>query len=315
VVWNPLWPVAVPPDAFIVASAVAARVRSIDIQIEADATDAEALRLASAWTAEGRLTARPVFASDGAWAAEATRGLEGTVAAYALSPVALGDLSPGEAPEAQGKEADRVLVSVARSPFVIERDQTRTYVALRWNYGGRGALDQIEETFFDEAGVPLALNRWTLVGDRVVSGSAVAADGAATEFLRLDRDAEGRITRVRFSAGAAVGAAENASAGAAAAAQASVGVREAAYSSDGRPRELRIEGMVRRFQWDERGLLVRETLNGADSADGTAVEWRYEYTFDRYGSWIERTGIGYRTAFGTLVPDRSVRIKRTINYR
>lgn len=303
VVWNPLWPAELPPDAFVVDAALATRVRSITVEVQVSseasldaspqaspqAMEVEPPLLVCAWTADGRLAARPVFWIDSTWAAELTRGAGGQVDAYALRPLS-------EADDA----SDGIRVRIKPESYTIEQDGETTIVAIGREYGV-GALDAIEETFFDEGGVPLALNRWSMVGDRVVAGRAVAEDGTETEFLRLDRDAEGRVTRIWVAAG--VAAVETAAA---------ESVRESAYSSDGKPRELRIDDSIRRFQWDERGLLVRETLR---SVDGAVVEWRYEYSFDRYGSWIERKGIGYRALFGTLVPDRSGSIIRKINYR
>jgi hypothetical protein len=106
------------------------------------------------------------------------------------------------------------------------------------------------------------------------------------------------------------------------------GVFSAAYAGEGRPRywERRIPAdfdgeedpppdfrQFYTFQWDERGLLVRLTgTPGPEEED--AVDFRYEYTLDERGNWIERREIRMIPRFGMLVPGPGSLITRRIEY-
>jgi hypothetical protein len=68
------------------------------------------------------------------------------------------------------------------------------------------------------------------------------------------------------------------------------------------------------LQWDERGLLVRLTPAPPSPEEGQGEEYRYEYTLDERGNWIERRERRMIRQFGVLVPDRLTRISRIIEY-
>ncbi|MDR0448510.1 MAG: hypothetical protein LBH07_07560 [Treponema sp.] len=67
------------------------------------------------------------------------------------------------------------------------------------------------------------------------------------------------------------------------------------------------------LQWDARGLLVR-IAREADGGD-YPVEYRYEYTMDELGNWIERREIRMTRYAGLLVPGRGTAFRRLIEYR
>jgi hypothetical protein len=72
------------------------------------------------------------------------------------------------------------------------------------------------------------------------------------------------------------------------------------------------------FQWDERGFLVRITgtpgTGTGGSGDEDPVDFRYDYTLDEQGNWIERREIRMIPRFGMLIPRPGSRITRTIVY-
>jgi hypothetical protein len=67
------------------------------------------------------------------------------------------------------------------------------------------------------------------------------------------------------------------------------------------------------FQWDESGFLVRIT-GTPGSSDEDPVDFRYDYTLDERGNWIERREIRMIPRFGVLVPQPGSRIIRRIEY-
>ncbi|MDR3167378.1 MAG: hypothetical protein LBT93_05495, partial [Treponema sp.] len=74
------------------------------------------------------------------------------------------------------------------------------------------------------------------------------------------------------------------------------------------------------FQWDEGGFLVRITgtpgpgAETGDSGDGDPVDFRYDYTLDERGNWIERREIRMIPRLGMLIPRPGSRVTRTIVY-
>lgn len=111
-----------------------------------------------------------------------------------------------------------------------------------------------------------------------------------------------------------------------------LGVFSAGYTREGRPRygERRVlrpvpeEGKGEEpvppefyqsytFQWDEKGFLVRIT-GTPGSGDEDPVDFRYDYTLDERGNWVERREIRMIPRFGMLVPQPGSRIIRRIEY-
>jgi len=67
------------------------------------------------------------------------------------------------------------------------------------------------------------------------------------------------------------------------------------------------------MQWDVNGFLVRMTERAGESND--PVDFRYEYTLDERGNWIERREIQMFRQFGLLVPSPGTIFKRVLEYR
>ena len=64
------------------------------------------------------------------------------------------------------------------------------------------------------------------------------------------------------------------------------------------------------LQWDEQGLLLRLT-GDPESGD---IDYRYEYTLDEMGNWIERREIRMTRTMGLLVPSPGITVKRILEY-
>ena len=82
-------------------------------------------------------------------------------------------------------------------------------------------------------------------------------------------------------------------------------------SWDSSPEEFQSFWNSGRFslQWDKRDLLLR-IAGGQDLAD-----FRYEYTLDASGNWIERREVRMLRRLGLLVPSRGITIKRVLEYK
>jgi hypothetical protein len=106
------------------------------------------------------------------------------------------------------------------------------------------------------------------------------------------------------------------------------GVFSAGYTMEGRPRywERQVPAdsdgeepvppevyQFYTFQWDEGGFLVRLTGTPGPGEEDP-VDFRYDYTLDEKGNWIERQEIRMIPRFGMLVPSPGSRIIRKIEY-
>ena len=82
------------------------------------------------------------------------------------------------------------------------------------------------------------------------------------------------------------------------------------------------------LQWDERGLLIRISSleapsiegspsieSGDENSSGGPVDYRYEYTLDEKGNWIERREIQMSRRMGLLVPSPGTTLRRVLEYR
>jgi len=71
------------------------------------------------------------------------------------------------------------------------------------------------------------------------------------------------------------------------------------------------------LQWDENGFLLRITADTypADTYPADSrVDYRYEYTVDERGNWIERREIRMISRFGLLVPSPGTTFTRVLEY-
>jgi hypothetical protein len=67
------------------------------------------------------------------------------------------------------------------------------------------------------------------------------------------------------------------------------------------------------LQWDEAGFLVRIFGTAGDS--GEFMDFRYEYTLDEKGNWIERREYRMNRNFGLLAASRGTTVTRVLEYR
>ena len=69
------------------------------------------------------------------------------------------------------------------------------------------------------------------------------------------------------------------------------------------------------LQWDSNGLLLRIADENPEDYSGETVDYRYEYTLDEMGNWIERREIQMVPGLGLLVPMPGRTLKRILEYR
>ncbi|MCL2320427.1 MAG: hypothetical protein FWC45_10105, partial [Treponema sp.] len=70
------------------------------------------------------------------------------------------------------------------------------------------------------------------------------------------------------------------------------------------------------LQWDEEGSLVRISYRTASPGTfESPVEYRYDYTLDERGNWIERREIRMIRRLGLLVPLPGITFTRVLEYR
>lgn len=152
------------------------------------------------------------------------------------------------------------------------------------------SLSTVDEIRYDEAGLALSRDTFTVSSRGVVSRAAVAEDGAAALVYRRDYDAGGRTTRLETAEGPV----------------------EIVYDRSGRPVSVHGVAGDRRLQWDERGLLVREIETGAD---GKRIERAYSYVFNERRDWIQRSSVVYEERFGVMTGTAGPAVVRSIRYR
>lgn len=310
--WNPAWPADFPPDAFIVG---AKGVRSIELVLESAATkteeDASSSSAIARWDGVGKLLEFP-FASAGSFSPVTVRrssvgrtiGLRIATAPSASPAVAAkrtaGDGKKGaEKADTDGKgEATTVSFKFASDGTLdsatLEREAERSFSAFRFR--GMQAVNgniltyrSATETRTGEDGIVTAVLDYSFGGGKILALGTRAETGEVTPLIDLDYDSGGRAVSVaegEFSA-------------------------EALYDGSGSVAYWRYGETERRFQWDERGLLVRELVSG----DGDRFELRYEYRMDAQGNWIERRATRWIERFGSLVSEGGSKAYRTIRYR
>jgi YD repeat-containing protein len=288
--WRPDWPDDVPPDAFAVRGS---RVpRSLTVTVEATgegAADGPGAEYAAAWSPPGSVVRRPLFTPGAAYSLSLDYDAAGRVRGYKVEPLAE-EAGAGGSPAPSGETVvlaygpDGSLVSAER-----KSEGKRTAVS----FAREG--DRLEELSFDEEGVPTGRVSWRFAGEHLVAADVYGENGEVSASIRYDYDSDGRAVRVEAGEYAA----------------------EAFYDASGRPRLLSVrsgpEGKteVRRYQWDERGLLVKEF---STDDEGTEFETAYTYAFDAAGEWIVRDSARMVERFGAGFPEKGPRVLRKIHY-
>jgi hypothetical protein len=284
--WRPDWPVAMPPDAFVVKYG---QPRSITLTLDSET-----------WRVTRNRDALPVdfpFFFQGNFVQ--TRRVFGE----------------------SGKIRELIIDDTDWSWNVefLEGDDPALLVMMRITQGEgvffgviQNALTGDMETWYDRDGNPLAV--FTYRFNR---------NGEGAGLLKLQGQyAGGEIQTEQY---------QN-SFGTIAEINSSLGRFSAGYTKDGRPRYWDrwavqsmppdVEGedpvfsefhQSYAFQWDEGGFLVRTTGTPGPGEEDT-VDFRYDYTLDDRGNWIERREIRMIPRFGVLVPSPGSRIIRRIEY-
>ncbi len=286
--WRPDWPADVPPDAFAVRGS---RVpRSLTVAVEAageGAADGPGAEYAAAWSPSA--VRRPLFTPDSVYFLSFDYDAAGRVRGFRIEPLARpsgdgGSPAPSVETVVLAYGPDGSLVSAER-----KSEGKRTAVS----FSREG--NRVEEFSFDEEGVPVGRVSWRFAGEHLVAADVYGEDGEVSASTRYDYDSAGRVVRVEAGEYAA----------------------EAVYDASLRPRLLSIrsapEGKteVRRYQWDERGLLVKEF---STDDEGTELETAYTYAFDAAGEWTVRNSARMVERFGAKLPEKGPRVLRKIHY-
>ncbi|MDR2485334.1 MAG: hypothetical protein LBD55_08065 [Treponema sp.] len=276
--WRPDWGLAMPPDAFRLVSG---RPLSITLTINEE-------KYRVLWDRKGALLEFPL----------ALNGVFVQVQAVFRSSGAMQSLIiTGAEPPRQidfiGKE---VPLSLAR----VTQDGTVCFVALRYD-----PVD-IAETWYDQEGTALAgfisRSRYTRGYPNILTLESRYEGKETSEWYYYD--SFGNISEI----------------------QAPGAVFSVLYSREQHPRYWKrrifdasnpdVPALLENYtlQWDEQGLLVRMAgISGRDDSD--AADFRYEYTLDSRGNWIERREIRMIRRLGVLVSSPGLTVKRVITYR
>ena len=289
--WRPDWPLAIPPDGFTLLRGEAAAVTLV--------LDSRELRLRAG--KNGRLEEFPFPYGGELIQARAHFGEDGTLRGFTLEAE-----DPWNIEFLPAGEAAALLARISRGGEV--------YFAVLQSPGSA-----IPETWYDGEGTALGVFVFRFGaggnGPVLITGRFEGAEtAAAPSDERYDFDSFGNIQGIETPRGRV----------------------SALYNRAGRPRywerpipppvpgetaggekpepsaPLREEPLT--LQWDERGLLVRLVPSPPFPEEGEGEEYRYEYTLDERGNWIERRERRMIRRFGVLVPDRLTLISRIIEY-
>ncbi|MFP3089142.1 hypothetical protein LQZ21_02305 [Treponema sp. TIM-1] len=281
--WQPDWPVAMPPDAFVVENG---RPRSITLTLDSASWRVTRNR-------DELFTDFPFLFQGNFIQVRRVLGASGNIQELIIEDTD----RPWNIEFLDGDDPALLVMRITQGEEVF--------------FGVvQNALTGDMETWYDRNGNPLAV--CTYLFNRPGSGILTMQNQYTDGEIQIEQhqNSFGNISEInsplgRFSAG---------------------------YTKDGRPRywERRllrpmpadVEGeepvlsefhQSYAFQWNEGGFLVR--LTGTPGPDETdPVDFRYDYTLDERGNWIERREIRMIPRFGILVPSPGARIIRTIEY-
>ena len=262
------------------------------------------------WDDRGRLLEFP-FASQGKLSQVAVR----RSAAGRIMKLGVTAMNPGKPAEAGASAGEGGAASSIA--FAYGADGLAESASLEGEGAGsfaftyRGARDEAGkprgsalETRAGESGEVTGVFDYAFGGGRILRVDGRGETGERVSLRSMDYDASGRVVAVTEGDYRA----------------------EALYAARGRVVYWRIAASAeisgadsestdaateRRFQWDERNFLVRESVAEA----GEAYEVRYEYATDSRGNWVERRATRWVQRFGALVSEGGTRVRRTIRYR
>lgn len=294
--WRPDWPLDIPPDAF------SAPASGITLTTE---TGEYTLR----YNKQGLAVEFPFLLSGGMAQVQTIIGSQGEIQGFIVIPAAGADNALGV--EFIGYENDLPVRARCTSGGTVY------FTAL--HYGGT----QSSEIWYDSEGNALGafLYRfsaadgpaaWELPSLSLRSLEFRSLAAAALEGSAPDVHAGDNLTRYAYDSWGNIS--EIGSSG---------GICSALYSA---PAQVRY--WTRPFlsaytlQWDAGGLLIRMIPRTPTGSDGTyastdtadADEYRYEYTLDERGNWIERREIRLMRRSGLLVPAGEHWVRRKMLY-
>jgi YD repeat-containing protein len=172
--------------------------------------------------------------------------------------------------------------------FQYEREGERFFGVL--HYWGTSA----DESWYSETGELKAFFEYAWSGDKLLELNSYADDGTRNRVVRWDYNAQNLVSSMVDE-------------------QSRI---ELAY--DGKGRLLSVvkittegAGLERNFQYDELGRLVRQY--GKDEQG--SFEYRYQYTVDPRGLWLQCSIQTWHEQFGRLVPGPETIITRTFARR
>ena len=248
-----------------------------------EAEEGVTVEYATRWSASGSVLERPLFSSGSPFALSFERDAGGRVRGYRIA--ATGS-SGGEGASA---ETVRLGFSTGGTLSSAVRDASAEVSSSSFAF----FLNGVEELSFNGEKLLTARSVYEFVGERLAFSINYAEDGSVADSIRYDYDSGGRVVRIESGDFAA----------------------ETLYDAAGRPLFVRSDNKTerteRRFQWDDRGLLVRE-LSAA--ADGNLLETVYSYTFGAFGEWTTRDSVRFVSRFGTAAPEKGPSVLRKILY-
>jgi YD repeat-containing protein len=164
----------------------------------------------------------------------------------------------------------------------------------------------IDESWYSETGELKSLYHYTWLSNGLVRLEILASDGTTTPLIQWDYNAQNRISLVVHEK------------------------TRTEYYYDGKGRIIRVTGCTLlppdsqdatasragvegpgydcHYQYDEAGFLVRQYGRTEEGP----FEYRYQYTLDPRGFWIQCKVQAWSEQFGRLVPGTETRITRTI---
>ncbi|MCL2374728.1 MAG: hypothetical protein FWC65_05755 [Treponema sp.] len=275
-IWQPNWPLELPPDAFRVAAGA----------ISAITLEGENLRLRLSYNEAGKLGEFP-FMANGRMAQVSLNSHEGEIREIALR------FPPDEAVwefeflEHRGYYFSLVRVSAGGEWYFITLS--------RWARG-------ITETWFDAEGNVLAAYAFSLAefGSDMRIRSVLDLLNPAGQGAEYFYDSWGQLTQVAGADGF----------------YSVLHYRDALPRYwDRRPAGGGSGADQFYLQWDAGGFLVRKTRGGAEAGAQAADEYRFEYDLDEKGNWTQRRAIRMVERGGLLFPAPGAVFTRVLEYR
>ena len=306
--WQPDWPLALPPDAFKVRNGEVS-----GIQIEG-----EAVSLNCRFDSLGRIEefpfmlngsmARVSFVYRSSESSAEVRQDRGSPPGIREMKVTFPAVEEPEASPVAGEEAGASPIAGDEVSYGLEFLElsdsqpvlARASLGDAWYfiYFSRG-VNEAAETWYDEEGNFLGAYGYSLteIGkNQRIRATRDFSDPSLTEYFY---DSRGLLTETAGSGG----------------------VYKVQYYREDLPRYWERRPMESSsdegagnfyLQWDERGLLLRVR---DISEKNPAVDYRYEYTLDGRGNWIERREIRMMRSVGLLVPSPGTVFRRVLEYR